>query len=86
MKKIGIKQVQVLKKCFDFGSVNSNDVRVIYNISTNYRPKYSDTERKSKKAILILEKLELYGYLKRFNNKRIYYLTDEGKQAVKLYG
>lgn len=86
MRKIGIKQLQVLKKCFEYGAICPKDVRVIYNISTNYKPKYSDTERKSKKAILILEKLELYGYLKRFDSNRIYRLTEEGIKLVKNYG
>lgn len=78
---VGIRQYLILKKCYSKGFIDVSDVKKIYDLPNNYRPKYSDVKRKQQKPLLILEKLEAYGWLKRVNLYR-FKLTDEGEKII----
>jgi hypothetical protein len=79
-RKIGVKQLMILKKCYETGFVTTYDVKIIYNMSSSYRPKYYDLKRKTRLPMLQLEKLKLYGYLNQ--DGKIFTLTDLGRNLV----
>jgi len=67
---IGIRQKYVIKLANDKKEIWTNEIIDIFNIPL----------KKSKKALIELKKLELYGYLKQSKkDKRCFEITKKGK-------
>lgn len=70
---LGVNQLLIFKRASMNGYIDISDVRIIYDRSSKVDPR---------KLFVILEKLEVYGFLKRFDKKR-FVLTDDGKESVR---
>lgn len=71
--RVGVNQLLLLKRALMKGYVDVSDVRIIYDRSSKVD---------LRKLFVYLERLELYGFLKRFDKKR-FVLTEEGHELVK---
>ena len=75
LRKLGVKQLLIIKKCKAKGSIWVGEVFSIYPFSHS----------NSKRALVELEKLELYGYLKpKKDVDNTFVLTEKGYQYLDL--
>lgn len=74
---LGINQILLLRRCLQRGYISIYDVETVYNFSDKRRH-YSSSNRK---ALVVLEKLEIYGLISKVPDKVPWFwtLTDEGK-------
>ena len=75
MKKLGVKQQLVIDECIANDFVWTGDIIDIFNISP----------KKSKRALIELKKLVIYGYLEQIDtDERYFCLTKKAKKHYNL--
>jgi len=74
---LGINQILRLRRCLQKERISIFDVKTIYNFSDK-RIHYADSNRK---ALVVLEKLEIYGLISKVSDMVPWFWTrtDEGK-------